>query len=259
MRKKGNPSLVEVAAKRRHMLIIPAIDLKNGRCVRLYQGRRDKETVFSGDPVGMARKWIDQGAQRLHIVDLDGAFEGRGANLRVLEDIASQVPVPIQFGGGIRNEESLRRAFDAGASFLILGTLLHRDPEFSHAALKKHPGAIILGIDAREGKVAVSGWEEGTDVEAADLARIYEPENPAAVVFTDIAKDGAMAGPNVGATRSLARSLSIPVIASGGVSSLEDIVSLLPLEAEGVMGVITGRAIYEGRLDFTRALELAGC
>lgn len=241
------------------MLIIPAIDLKNGRCVRLYQGRRDRETVFSGDPIGMAKRWADCGAQRLHIVDLDGAFEGQGTNLQVLEDIAAQVSVPIQFGGGIRGEESLRRAFDAGASFLILGTLLYRNPKFSHKALKDHPGQIILGIDAREGKAAVSGWEEGTDMEVVDLAKVYEPENPAAVVFTDISKDGALTGPNVEATRALAQSLTMPVIASGGVSSLEDISALLPLEMEGVKGVITGRAIYEGCLDFTRALELAGC
>lgn len=241
------------------MLIIPAIDLKNGQCVRLYQGRRDRETIFSGDPIEMAQRWADCGARRLHIVDLDGAFEGQGANLQVLEDIASQVSVPIQFGGGIRDKGSLRRAFDAGASFLILGTLLYRNPKFSHEVLKDHPGKIILGIDAREGKVAVSGWEEGTDMEVADLAKVYEPENPVAVVFTDIAKDGALTGPNVEATKALAQSLNTPVIASGGVSSLEDISALLPLEVKGVTGVITGRAIYEGCLDFVRALELAEC
>jgi phosphoribosylformimino-5-aminoimidazole carboxamide ribotide isomerase len=241
------------------MLIIPAIDLKNGCCVRLYQGRRDKETVFSGDPVGTALKWADQGARRLHVVDLDGAFEGESANLRILEEIAVTVSIPVQFGGGIRNAEALRRALGAGASFVILGTVLHRDPEFSLAALREHAGKIILGIDAREGKVAVSGWEEGTEVEAEDLARKFEPESPAAVVFTDISKDGAMGGPNLEATRALAQNLSTPVIASGGISSMEDISSLLPLESDGVQGVIVGRAIYEGKVDLARAVELAGC
>ncbi|MFQ5691778.1 MAG: 1-(5-phosphoribosyl)-5-[(5-phosphoribosylamino)methylideneamino]imidazole-4-carboxamide isomerase [Nitrospinota bacterium] len=241
------------------MLIIPAIDLRGGRCVRLYQGRRDRETVFSGDPVGTARRWVDQGAGRLHVVDLDGAFEGESANLRILEAIAGSVPVPVQFGGGVRDREALRRAFDAGAAFVILGTVLHRDPAFSRAALRDRAGRIILGIDAREGRVAVSGWEEGTEVEAADLARRYEPQGPAAVVFTDISRDGALGGPNVEATRALARAVSTPVIASGGVSSLEDIASLLPLEADGVRGVIAGRALYEGKLDLARAVELAGC
>lgn len=241
------------------MLVIPAIDLKGGRCVRLFQGRRDRETVFSGDPVGAARRWADLGARRLHVVDLDGAFEGKGANLRVLEEIAGKVAVPVQFGGGVRDGPSLRRAFDAGAAFVILGTALHKDPGFSVTALRENPGKIILGIDARKGKVAVSGWEEETEVEAADLARRYEPEDPAAVVFTDISRDGAMIGLNLEATRALARSLSAPVIASGGVSSIEDISALLPLEADGVAGVITGRAIYEGRLDLAAALELAGC
>ena len=240
------------------MLIIPAIDLKGGRCVRLFQGRRDRETVFSGDPVGAARRWEDLGAQRLHVVDLDGAFEGESANLRILEEIAGQASVPVQFGGGVRGEASLRRAFDAGASFVILGTALHRDPDFSVAALRENPGRIILGIDARDGKAAVSGWEEETEVEAADLAKRYEVENPAAVVFTDISRDGAMGGPNLEATRALAKRLSAPVIASGGVSSIEDVSALLPLEADGVAGVITGRAIYEGRLDLAAALELAG-
>ncbi len=241
------------------MLIIPAIDLKNGQCVRLYQGRKDKETVFSGDPVGTARKWVDQGAKRLHVVDLDGAFEGESANLLILEAIAGKVSVPIQFGGGIRNPDALRRTFDAGASFVILGTVLHKDPEFSLSALRERAGKVILGIDAREGKVAVSAWEEGTIVDAADLARRYEPEGPAAVVFTDISKDGAMAGPNIEATRALAQGLSTPVIASGGVSSIADVSALLPLEADGVEGVIVGRALYEGKLDLAVAVELAGC
>lgn len=241
------------------MLVIPAIDLKGGRCVRLYQGRRDKETVFSGDPVGTAERWADQGAERLHVVDLDGAFAGESANLRVLEAIAGKVNVPIQFGGGVRDREGLRRAFEAGASFVILGTVLHKDPRFSVSTLRDFPRKILLGIDARGGEVAVSGWEEGTKMEAAELARQYEPEGPAAVVFTDISRDGAMSGPNVEATRALARGLSTPVIASGGVSSLEDIAALLPLEAAGVAGVIVGRALYEGKLDLSRAVELAGC
>lgn len=241
------------------MLIIPAIDLKGGKCVRLYQGRWDKETVFSGDPVGTAERWADQGAPRLHVVDLDGAFAGESANLRVLEAIAGKVSAPLQFGGGVRDREGLRRAFAAGASFVILGTVLHKDPELSVGALRDFPGKIILGIDAKGGRVAVSGWEEGTEVEAADLARKYEPEGPAAVVFTDISRDGAMSGPNVEATRTLARKIATPVIASGGVSSLEDIAALLPLEADGVAGVIVGRALYEGKLDLSRAVELAGC
>ncbi|MFQ5913188.1 MAG: 1-(5-phosphoribosyl)-5-[(5-phosphoribosylamino)methylideneamino]imidazole-4-carboxamide isomerase [Nitrospinota bacterium] len=241
------------------MLVIPAIDLKNGCCVRLYQGRRDQETVFSGDPVGTARKWVDQGARRLHVVDLDGAFEGESANLRSLEAIAAKVPVPIQFGGGVRDRDSLRRAFDAGASFVILGTVLHKDPEFSLAALRDFAGKILLGIDAREGRVSVSGWEEGTKVEAVDLARRYESEDPAALIFTDISRDGVMAGPNLEATQALARSLSTPVIASGGISSIADVCAMLPLEADGVEGVIVGRALYVGKLDLARALEVAEC
>lgn len=240
------------------MLIIPAIDLKGGKCVRLYQGRREEETVFSGNPGDTARRFADEGAERLHVIDLDAAFGEKRNNLKELEAIARAVRVPVQFGGGLRDDGALRRAFNAGASFLILGTSAHRNPDFAHSAFLKYPGKVMLGIDVRGGKVAVSGWEEETEIGPEDLALRFSPDGPAALVFTDIERDGAMQGPNVEATRSLAQAVRTPVIASGGVSSLRDIAALLPLEPLGVIGVVVGRALYEGKVILSEAIEYAG-
>ncbi len=240
------------------MLIIPAIDLKGGKCVRLYQGRREEETVFSGSPRDTAKRFADEGAERLHVIDLDAAFGEKRDNLKGLEAIAGAVQLPIEFGGGLRDEASLRRVLDSGASFLILGTAAYREPEFARSAFRQYPGKIILGVDVRGGKVAVSGWEEETEMLPETLALRFAAEKPAAVIFTDIERDGAMTGPNVAATRNLARAVETPVIASGGVASLKDIKALLPLEAVGVMGVVLGRALYEGKIMLPKAIEYAG-
>jgi len=240
------------------MLLIPAIDLKDGACVRLRQGEMDDSTVYSDDPAAMARRWLAAGARRLHIVDLNGAFEGRPVNARAIRAITAEAgDVPVQLGGGIRDLDTIEAHINAGVSYVILGTVAVRDPELVRQACARFPGRVMVGLDARNGKVAVSGWAEETDYDVAELAATFEGYGVAAIVYTDIGRDGMLSGPNVEATGALARSLTIPVIASGGIHSLDDIRALKAVEGDGVSGAITGRAIYEGTLDFAAANEVA--
>ena len=240
------------------MLIIPAIDIKDGRCVRLRQGRMSDETVFSNVPEEMAIRWHQCGARRLHIVDLDGAVQGRPVNGDVIERIVSSVPIPVQLGGGIRDMDVLEAYFSLGLKYLILGTAAHRDPEFVHRACRAYPGQIIVGIDAKDDRVSVEGWTEDVELTPLRLAKRFDRAGLAAIVYTDINRDGMRTGCNVEATGALARSIETPVIASGGISGLSDVLQILPLEDVGVMGMITGRALYDGSLDLTEAIEACG-
>lgn len=240
------------------MLIIPAIDLKDGKCVRLRQGRMEDDTVFSDDPVGVATHWVEQGARRLHLVDLNGAFAGTPVNGDIVKAIARRHPdLPIQIGGGIRDLDTIAAYVDAGVSWVIIGTKALKEPEFVSRACERFPGKVILGIDARDGWVATDGWAEVSRVQAVDLARQLRAAGVSAVVYTDIARDGMMKGVNVEATARLARDSGLPVIASGGVTNLDDIARLKTVSADGVIGAITGRAIYEGSLQLAAAQALA--
>jgi phosphoribosylformimino-5-aminoimidazole carboxamide ribotide isomerase len=240
------------------MLIIPAIDLKDGKCVRLKQGRMEDDTVFSDDPVGMATHWVEQGARRLHLVDLNGAFAGTPVNGDIVNAIARKHPtLPIQIGGGIRSLEIIEAYVRAGVSWVIIGTKAVKEPQFVHEACKAFPGKVIVGIDAKDGWVATDGWAEVSSVQAVDLARQFRAAGVSAIVYTDIARDGMMQGVNVEATAKLARDAGIPVIASGGVTNIEDIRQLKAVSADGVIGAITGRAIYEGTLHLGAAQQLA--
>ena len=238
------------------MLVIPAIDLKAGQCVRLYQGDMDKATVYSDDPVETALRWQREGAQRLHVVDLDAAV-GRGEeNRAAIGRICNALRIPVQVGGGVRSLDGLERLLSLGVQRAILGTLAYREPATVAAACRGFPGRITVGIDARNGKVAVHGWTETTDLDAAELAVRCQDQGVSEIVYTDIARDGTQHGVNAEATRALAEAVSIPVIASGGVASLADVERLLPLEAVGVTGVIVGRALYAGGLHLPDALRL---
>ena len=240
------------------MLIIPAIDLKDGKCVRLRQGRMEDDTVFSDDPVAMAKRWVDAGARRLHLVDLNGAFEGEPVNGGVVRAIAHAFPdLPIQVGGGIRDAETIDIYLKAGVEYCIIGTKAVREPEFVDQVCKQFPGHIIVGIDAKDSMVAVEGWAEVSDVKAVDLARRFEDSGVSAIVYTDISRDGMMQGVNAEATAALARSISIPVVASGGITNMDDIHRLLKVADSGIDSAITGRAIYEGTLDFAEAQRVA--
>lgn len=239
------------------MIIIPAIDLKNGKCVRLLQGRMDEETVFSDDPAAMAIRWERQGASLIHLVDLDGAVEKEPRNLPAIQSIIRSCSVPVQIGGGIRNLDTIRMYIDLGVSRVIIGTEAIRNPQLIFTACQAFPDQIVVGIDSRNGKVAIEGWTETTTVTSIELARQFEAAGVAAINFTDIHRDGMHSGPNIEETRRLAEAVSIPIIASGGVSSLQDIKNLLPLATVGVTGVITGRAIYEGTLDLREAIAVA--
>ncbi|MGE4617941.1 MAG: 1-(5-phosphoribosyl)-5-[(5-phosphoribosylamino)methylideneamino]imidazole-4-carboxamide isomerase [Gammaproteobacteria bacterium] len=240
------------------MLLIPAIDLKDGKCVRLKQGDMLKATVYSDDPVSVARRWVDAGARRLHIVDLDGASDGRPVNSVIIHEIADSCPdVPIQVGGGIRDEDTIQEYLDAGVRFVILGTKAVTAPHFVSDVCIEFPGHIIVGLDVREGKVAIDGWSKLSRHDAVDLAQHFEADGVAAIVFTDIGRDGMMTGLNVEAAVNFARKLNVPVIASGGVANLDDIRALCKVHAEGIDGAITGRAIYEGTLEFAEAQILA--
>ncbi|NWG31125.1 MAG: 1-(5-phosphoribosyl)-5-[(5-phosphoribosylamino)methylideneamino]imidazole-4-carboxamide isomerase [Rhodocyclaceae bacterium] len=244
------------------MLLIPAIDLKDGHCVRLKQGVMDDATVFSEDPAAMARHWIEQGARRLHLVDLNGAFAGKPKNEPAIKAILREVgdEIPVQLGGGIRDLDTIERCLDDGISYIIIGTAAVKNPGFLHDACVAFPGHIIVGLDAKDGKVAVDGWSKMTGHDVIDLARKFEDYGVEAVIYTDIGRDGMLTGPNIDATVKLARALKIPVIASGGISSLHDIEALCAVADEGIMGAITGRAIYEGKLDFRQAqLEADKC
>ena len=236
------------------MLIIPAIDLKDGQCVRLRQGRMDDSTVFSDDPVAMAQRWLDAGCRRLHLVDLNGAFAGEPVNGEVVAAIAGAWPeLPIQIGGGIRSLATIERYLDAGVSYVIIGTRAVEKPAFVAEACREFPDHIIVGLDARDGLVATDGWARVSSVKATELARRFEDDGVSAIVYTDISRDGMMQGVNVDATLAMARSANIPMIASGGITDMADIRALAEVGHEGILGAITGRAIYEGSLDVAEA------
>jgi len=240
------------------MLIIPAIDLKDGKCVRLRQGRMDDSTVFSDNPVDMAAKWVDAGCRRLHLVDLNGAFAGKPVNGEIVQAIAKAYPeLPIQIGGGIRSAEIIEAYLAAGVSQVIIGTKAVKEPEFVTQMCKAFPGHIIVGLDAQDGRVAIDGWAEVTDVMAVDLAKRFRDDGVSSIVYTDIARDGMMQGVNVEATVDLAQQGGIPVIASGGVTNIDDIRALAEVADKGIFGAITGRAIYEGTLDVAEAQALS--
>jgi phosphoribosylformimino-5-aminoimidazole carboxamide ribotide isomerase len=240
------------------MLIIPAIDIKDGLCVRLEQGHMDRDTVYDSDPVAVARRWVEAGARRLHLVDLNGATHGRPVNVEVIKAIAQACPgVPIQVGGGIRDEDTIQMYLDAGVSFVIIGTKAVSMPHFVSDVCLEFPGHIIVGLDVRDGKVATDGWSKLSRHDVIDLARHFEQDGVAAIVYTDISRDGMLNGVNVESTRELARNITIPVIASGGIRDLDDIRRLCAVAQDGIVGAITGRAIYEGTLDFAAAQRIA--
>jgi phosphoribosylformimino-5-aminoimidazole carboxamide ribotide isomerase len=239
------------------VLIIPAIDLKDGECVRLRQGRMEDSTVFAGKPVDMAARWVDAGARRLHLVDLNGAFAGEPVNGGVVKDIAKAYPdLPIQIGGGIRSGETIEAYLKAGVEYVIIGTKAVKEPDFVTEMCQQFPGHIIVGIDAKKGLVATDGWAEVTEVNAEDLAKRFESDGVSAIVYTDIDRDGMMQGVNVEATVAMAQASSIPIIASGGITNMDDIVALNKVAHQGILGAITGRAIYEGTLDVAEAQHL---
>ena len=241
------------------MLLIPAIDLKDGQCVRLKQGLMEEATVFSEDPGAMARHWVDAGARRLHLVDLNGAFAGKPVNEAAIKSIIAAVgnEIPVQLGGGIRDLDTIERYLDDGITYVIIGTAAVKNPGFLHEACDAFPGHIIVGLDAKDDKVAVDGWSKLTGHDVLDLAKKFEGYGVEAVVYTDIGRDGMLSGVNIEATVELARGLKIPVIASGGITNLDDVNRLCAVETEGIMGAITGRAIYQGTLNFAEAQKLA--
>jgi phosphoribosylformimino-5-aminoimidazole carboxamide ribotide isomerase len=239
------------------MLIIPAIDLKDGKCVRLTQGRMQDETVYSDDPVSVARRWAAAGAEWLHVVDLDAAVAGHTRNRDCIGRIVDAVGLPVQVGGGLRTAADVDACLSIGVRRAIIGTAATGDLAFLRDLCRRHPGRIAVGIDARNGRVATHGWTRTSDIEAVDLARRVEDAGVAAIIFTDIHRDGMQTGPNIDETRKIAEAVHLPVLASGGVGSLEHIKALLPLEAVGVVGVITGKALYSGAVEFTAARELA--
>ncbi len=241
------------------MLLIPAIDLKDGRCVRLKQGDMNQETVFSDDPEAVARDWVEQGARRLHLVDLNGAVAGKPRNEAAIRAIVDAVgsTIPVQVGGGIRDLDTIERYLDDGVSYVIIGTAAVKNPGFLHDACSAFPGQIIVGLDARDGKVATDGWSKLTGHDALDLGRKFEGYGIEAVIYTDIGRDGMLTGVNIDATLRLARGLRVPVIASGGFAGLDDVERLCEIEDEGVEAAILGRALYEGKIDFREAQERA--
>ena len=240
------------------MLIIPAIDLKDGQCVRLRQGVMEDTTVFSDDPLEIATKWVGEGARRLHLVDLNGAFEGKPVNAECVNEITKTFPnLPIQIGGGIRDIKIANTYIEAGISYLIIGTMAVTHPEFISELCREFPGRIIVGLDANNGLVATDGWAKQTDINVVELSKKYEQDGVSSIVYTDIARDGMMQGVNVKATADLAKETTIPIIASGGITNLDDIAALLKNAHHGIIGAITGRAIYEGMLDFNDAQTMS--
>lgn len=240
------------------MLLIPAIDLKDGQCVRLRQGRMEDDTVFSDKPVEVAGRWVKEGARRLHLVDLNGAFAGEPVNGDAIRAIADEYPdLPLQVGGGIRDEQTIEAYLERGVNFCIIGTQAVKDPAFVARACAAFPGHIIVGLDAKDGKVAINGWAEVTDIEVTDLALQFEDDGVSAIVYTDIGRDGMMSGVNVAATEALANAISIPVVASGGITDIHDIRALCEANTNNITAAITGRAIYEGTLDFATGQKLA--
>jgi phosphoribosylformimino-5-aminoimidazole carboxamide ribotide isomerase len=239
------------------MLLIPAIDIKDGKCVRLRQGDMQDTTVFADDPLSAAQRWVDAGAERLHIVDLDGAASGKPVNAKLVHRIVEAFPeVPIQLGGGIRDEDTVEAYLDAGVQYVIVGTRAVNEPHFVSDLCVEYPRHIIVGLDAKDGKIAVDGWSKLSKHDLIDLAQHFEHDGVEAILYTDISRDGMLTGVNIEATRKLAESVRVPVIASGGVTSLDDIDAVCGIADSGVIGVVTGRAIYEGTLDFAQGLEL---
>jgi phosphoribosylformimino-5-aminoimidazole carboxamide ribotide isomerase len=241
------------------MLIIPAIDLKDGRCVRLQQGDMDSATVFSDNPAAMAKHWAAQGARRLHVVDLNGAVAGKPKNEKVIRELIATVgdTLPIQLGGGIRDLDTIESYIDAGVSYVIIGTAAVKNPGFLHDACYAFPGHIIVGLDAKDGKVAVEGWSKMTGHDVVDLGKKFEDYGAEALVYTDIGRDGMLTGVNIEATLKLAQAIRIPIIASGGLNSVKDVQAVCKLVPEGIVGAIAGRALYEGKLDFKKAQAAA--
>ena len=240
------------------MLLIPAIDLKDGKCVRLRQGRMEDDTVFSDDPVAMAKKWVDAGARRLHLVDLNGAFAGKPVNGAVVEAIVKACPnTPVQVGGGIRDEDTIQAYLDLGVQYCIIGTKAVNAPHFVSDVCLNFPGHIIVGLDAKDGKVAIDGWSKLSRHDVIHMAQKFEQDGVEAIIYTDISRDGMMTGVNTESTVKLAQAINIPVIASGGIANLDDVRSLCAVADEGILGAITGRAIYEGTLDFAEGQALA--
>ena len=240
------------------MIIIPAIDIKNGRCVRLRQGRMDDETVFSENPVEVADRWIEEGAQRIHLVDLDGATSGAPRNFSIIKEIATNHPnIPIQVGGGIRDEDTVQEYLECGVQYVIIGTRAVTAPHFVNDLCLEFPNHIIVGLDAKNGKVAIDGWSKLSHHDVVDLAQHFESDGVAAIVFTDVSRDGMMQGLNVESTVELAAAIHIPVIASGGVTTIDDIKNLCSTDEEGIIGAIVGRALYEGTINLSEAQEIA--
>ena len=240
------------------MIIIPAIDLKDGQCVRLRKGIMEDTTVFSNNPTEMASKWVTEGARRLHLVDLNGAFEGKPINADCVNEITKSFPdLPVQMGGGIRDLQTANAYIEAGISYLIIGTMAVTNPDFVEKLCDEFPNKIIVGLDANNGLVATDGWAKQTDIDVVELSKKYEQYGVNSIVYTDIARDGMMQGVNVEATANLAKKTSIPIIASGGITNLDDIAALLKNAHHGIMGAITGRAIYEGQLDFNDAQTMS--
>jgi phosphoribosylformimino-5-aminoimidazole carboxamide ribotide isomerase len=240
------------------MLLIPAIDLKDGKCVRLRQGRMEDETVFGDDPVAVAQRWVDAGARRLHMVDLNGAFAGKPVNASAIKAVAEAFPeLPIQVGGGIRDADTVQAYLDAGVRYTIIGTKAVSAPHFINDLCLEFPGHILVGLDAKDGKVAIDGWSKLSHHSAIDMAQRFEQDGVEAIVFTDIGRDGMMTGINVESTVALAREINIPVIAAGGITTIDDIRALCAVSDEGIMGAITGRALYEGTLDLAQGQQLA--
>lgn len=238
------------------VIVIPAIDLKEGRCVRLRQGRMDSSTIFNDDPPAQARMWAELGAARIHVVDLDGSVEGRPINLDTIERIVKSVDAPVQLGGGIRDRETIEKYLSAGVSNVILGTIAARSPELVAELILEFKDAVSVGVDARDGWVAVEGWTEATRLKATDLAAKFQTARPVSFIYTDIERDGMMRGPNIEATAAFARSTDTPVILSGGVSSMDDIKNAADLAIFGVSGIIVGRALYDGAIDLRQAIAL---
>ena len=239
------------------MLLIPAIDLKDGKCVRLRQGRMVVETVFADDPLDIAQRWVDAGARRLHLVDLNGAFAGKPVNANVIHRIAEAFPdVPLQVGGGIRDEDTVQLYLDAGVQYVIIGTKAVSAPHFINDLCLEFPGHIIVGLDAKDGKVAIDGWSKLSHHDVIDMAQHFERDGVDSIIYTDISRDSMMQGVNVESTAKLASEISIPVIASGGISSLDDIRALQAVADEGIIGTIIGRALYEGTIDLAEAQKL---
>jgi len=238
------------------LIVIPAIDIKNGRCVRLKQGRMSDETVYSDFPEEIAARWCSQGAERIHIVDLDGAVKGRPVNSETIRKIVKAVPVPTQLGGGIRDLDTIKSYLDLGIMQVILGTVAYRNPDLVKDACNHFLGRIILGIDASKGRVAVEGWVEQTEIAPVEMAKRFENDGISAIIYTDIQRDGMTSGPNIEATKELAEAITIPVIASGGISGTDDIRRLMAVEKYGITGVITGRALYEGSMDLAEAIKI---